>query len=241
MSEELVRRRELDVAPYVGEELRQLRLDGRDDHHLFGQPPEQRLGPQNAVFAEAGDDLRQLGQLLHREAFGDALGAEGDLDVLAPAAQPVADLLADPREDGAAQDEELSVAQVRQVALQHRSHRVELGVQVTIDRRADDDHHRVGLRDGSGVERERELAGLQGPLQRLFRSLFLERHLPVADGAHRRRVDVERADRGAAIGQRDRQRQPDVAESADDDRVVLHGFFPAGSFSRMNCRLSSMM
>ena len=79
--EELVRRGELDVAPDVGEDLGQLRLERRETKDRPGDLAKELLGHRDALLVAARDDLRQLGKLLHGLALGHALGTERDVNV----------------------------------------------------------------------------------------------------------------------------------------------------------------
>ena len=78
--EELVRDRELHVAPGVGEQLRQLGFLGRRPDRLAGELPEQRGRAFGGAVVVRADDLRQRVELLERVALGDPLRAERHVD-----------------------------------------------------------------------------------------------------------------------------------------------------------------
>ena len=99
------------------------------------------------AFGARRHDLRELEELGHRLALGDALGAERDVDVEAEPLDQALHHRGDARVHGAAQHEELAVGEARGDVLDRRLDRVEVGVEVLVDRRADDDHDRVGVAD----------------------------------------------------------------------------------------------
>ena len=101
--------------------------------------PNSSLGHRDGLLVAARDDLRQLGQLLHRLALGDSLGTERDVKVHArQPATSASDLLGGARVDGASQDEALAVDQVGQKLDEEAADRVESRVEVLVDWSADD-------------------------------------------------------------------------------------------------------
>ena len=169
------------------------------------------------------DDLRQAEQLGHRLALGDALGAERDVDVDALLGQQRLGPGGDAGVDRAAQHDQLARAHVLRAVEDRLGHRMRIRVEMPVDRGADDDDDRVGLTDDLRDRCSR-------PAGRCARARSSISAAPSSMNGILRRVDrvdrlgVHVIDRGVepTIGERDRQRQADVAASADDDDVVLH-------------------
>ncbi len=88
-----------------------------------------------------------------------------------------------------------------------------------VDGCADDQDDRVGPRDRARVGGQLQAAGGQQPLEQFLRALLQERDVARLDLSDLRGVDVVDANLVAAVGKRQRQRQPDVAAAADDDQV----------------------
>ena len=109
---ELVRRRELDVAPRVREQLGQLGLFGLEVHDVVGQVAEQLAGTLERTRRPRRDDLGELEELDHRLAFGDALRAERHVDVEPEIGDQPLHHRGDTGVHGAAQHEELAGVQV---------------------------------------------------------------------------------------------------------------------------------
>ena len=163
-----------------------------------------------------------VAELLERLALGDALGAEGDVDIDAePLDQPLHHR-GDTGIDGAAQHEELAVAQVARDLVDRPVDRAQVGVVVLVDRRADDDDDVLGLRHRGGVEGGGEEPGLACGGEDLGRARFDEGHLTRVHrldgfGAHVVERDVQ-----TASGEGEPQREPDTPATPHDGDVE-HG------------------
>src|SRR5262249_34855137 len=134
-------------------------------------------------------------------------------------------LLRRARVHGAAEDERLSVAKMLGELSQHLVEEREVGIEMLVDRRADDDDHEV-----SGSERGRSRADLErlaeNVAELVFGTLFAEGHFAGADRFDRALVDVVDVD-VVIVREDDAERQPDMAAASDDDDVlafeVRHG------------------
>ena len=158
-----------------------------------------------------------------RLALGDALRAERHVDVEAEPGEQLLDQGGDARVDGAAQDEELAVAEVVGAPRQRPGDRALVGVEVLVDRGADhDDDVLGGAHDGRVGGGDQPLVR-DRPFQHRLRTGLGERHAAVADLPHRGRVDVVDRDIRAPAGEGDRQRQPDVAAPADNHHIACKG------------------
>ena len=100
---------------------------------------EQGLGPLGGRVRVGADDLGQGAELLEGVALGDPLRAERHVDAAAALGEVLGDVAGRARIDGAAQDDERAVAQVRRDLvdgpLEDRHRRPE----ELVDRRPDDD------------------------------------------------------------------------------------------------------
>src|SRR4029079_2281227 len=91
------------------------------------------------LIVAASDDLRQLNELSHGAALGDPLGTERNMDAPPSRAQQRVDLLSGPRIDGAPKNDALAVDEIWNRAEEEAADCVERGVEVLVNRRADDD------------------------------------------------------------------------------------------------------
>ena len=174
------------------------------------------------------DDLRQRVELLERVALGDPLRAERHVDPRAALGEMLRDVLGRARVDGAAQDDEGAVAEVRRDLvdglLEDRHRRAE----ELVDRRADDDDELLGPFDHRAVRAEAEPAGREDLAQQLVGAVLHERHLAGGDPVEGRLVRVVDADAQAGLGEGEAQGQADVAAAAEDDDVEVGGFRSVG-------------
>ena len=136
---ELVRDGELDVAPGVGEELRQLGLFGGGADRLGRQVTEQRGGALAAASSSAPTICGSVVQLLDRVPLGDALRAERDVD-RSPGRRRRCHVCGRARVDRAAEDDQRAVAKMRGDWSTARSKIVIDGSEELVHGRADDDH-----------------------------------------------------------------------------------------------------
>ena len=192
-----------------------------------GQPAEQCRGPLGTRWGTGRDDLRQGVELLHRLALGDALGAERDRHVDVEPGHHRLDQRSDAGVDGGAQDQQLAVAEVLVAHLEGPRDRLWVGVEVLVDRGADDDDHALGLAHDGGVGRGDEAALGPYPTQDVGSTRLAEGQLAGVDQRRRLTRSGRRSTRSRRLGERDRERQPDVATPADDRDVtrkagVLH-------------------
>ena len=123
---------------------------------------EQRLGPLGGRVGVGADDLRQRAELLERVALGDPLRAERDVDAAAALGEVLGDVAGRARVDGAAQDDQRAVAQVRRDLVDGLLEDRHRWAEELVDRRADDDDELVGPRDHRAVGAELEPAGRRG-------------------------------------------------------------------------------
>ena len=130
---------------------------------LLASVPNSAVARSAARVVVRADDLRQRVELLERVALGDPLRAERDVDAAAALGEVLGDVAGRARVDGAPQDDQGAVAEVRRDLvdglLEDRHRRAE----ELVDRRADDDHEVVGPLDHRAVRAEREPAGRRGP------------------------------------------------------------------------------
>ena len=161
-----------------------------------------------------------------RLALGDALGAEGHVDVETESGDQPLDDRGHARVHRAAQHEELPVGQAVGDLLDRGVHRAEVGVEVLVDRRADHHHDVLGAPDGLPVERGLQPAGGERRPQRLGGAGLDERHFARVHGVDGVGPHVVERDLEAAAGERQPERQADAATSAHDRDVVRlhHGF-----------------
>ena len=154
-----------------------------------------------------------------RLALGDALGAERHVDVEPePRDQPLDDR-GDTRVDGAAEHEELTVAEMRGDLVDGTVDGTQVGVVVLVDRRADHDHDVLGVGDRSRVEGGGEEAVVAGRGEHLGRARLDEGHPTRVHGVHGVVADVVERDVQPATGEGKPQWEPDAAAPPDDRDV----------------------
>ena len=181
------------------------------------------------LLGAARDDLGQLEQLHQGLALGDALRAERHVDRLARLAQAPLDDRGDPGIHGAAEDEDLAVAEMVEHLLDRPQDEPRVRVEVLVDRRAHDDHDVLGRRHHGRVVARLEPARGQDFLQQRVGTGLEERHLRGAYPVDRARVAVVEHHRTPGVGQGEPEREPDVAAPAHDHDVLGeagHGPFP---------------
>ena len=170
-----------------------------------------RQRPGHSARRPGGHDLWQRAQLLHCPTLGDPLGAEGDVNGLAqPIDQPLHHA-SDPREHRAAQDDELSIHQVLRHTLDGSHDRLRIRVEMLVDRRADDDDHAFRHADGARLRRGSESSGDKSPVEDLLGADLAVGHHTGGDQADSHFVGVVEGYPEAGIGQRQAQRQADMA------------------------------
>ena len=226
--EELVRDRELHVAPGVGEQLGQLRFLGRGPDRLAGEDPEQLARPVGRAVVVGADDLGQRVELLERVALGDPLRAERDVDGAAALGQVLGDVAGRARVDGAAKRDQGALAQVRRDLVDRLLEDRHRRSQELVDRRADDDDEVVRPLDHRAARAERQPTGGQDLAQQLVGTGLEERHLAGGDPVERGLVGVVDADPQAGLGEGEAQGQADMAAATEDDDVEIRGPFGHG-------------
>ena len=217
--EQLVRGRELDVAPGVREQLRELGFLGLEVHDVVREGVEQLRGALERTVRAGRDDLRELEELDHRLALGDALRAERHVDVEPETRDQALDHGGDARVHGAPQHEQLAVDEARRDLLDRALHRVEIRVEMLVDRRADHDHDVLGVSHRRRVGRCPQPSGVEDLAQNLVRSRLVEREGAVVHEGDRLRIHVEQRDVETAIGQRQPEREADVPATTHDRGV----------------------
>src|ERR1051325_3464969 len=88
-----------------------------------------------------------------------------------------------------------------------------------------------GSRNVVRVRREQQQSLVQRLSQQRFGPVFDEGHLAAPDELHHGGVEIVDDDALPCSGERQRERQPDVARSADDAYIVIVLFHRAGSFA----------
>ena len=115
----------------------------------------------------------------------------------------------------------LAVAQVVEQALDRVQHELRIGVEVLVDRRADDDHDVLGVRtrsSGSMVASSRSVA--TRPLEHLV-GVALSKNgiLPARTVSTALASTSNSVDREAGVGEHETERQPHVATAADNHNI----------------------
>ena len=224
---ELVDERDVDRAEDVLEELRQLGCLGRRDRvHRVDRRRVERDGGGGRALVDPADDLRHG---LRRPVLAtrvDALGGEGEVEVLAggeaaPALEDRLDLL--PRRARVRrrlEHDEMALAKARGDLLRRRHEDAQIGLALAGQRRRERDEDRVGVAQLVVVGRRGDEAGLDERPQNLRRDV-LDVALPGVELRDAIGVDVDEQHGGAGIGEGASERQADVAR-ADDGDVALH-------------------
>ena len=223
-----VRERERRVAEDVGPDLRELGLHGGCLHDRCTERGERARGVLGRSLADATDDARERRNLLEEPARGDPLGGVSDVHVVA-GAQPAAllqvpgDELRRARRDRRAQDQRVTRAQVREQVIDHGSDAAQVALQMRERRGPDGDHDVVRGRGLSRAVRELEPAGLGDALQQRLGAGLLERHPTRSDRFEDRLVVVDPEHAQPAVGEAQREREPDATETDDRYRpTVFH-------------------
>ena len=217
---ELIDRGELQIAPGVGHQLADLGFHRLHLDQLGAEASEQFLHSLEGRVVERTDDLRQRTKLLQALPLRHALRAEGDADLLAGILEMTLQVRAHAGEDGRAQHQHLTVAEVRQTVLDRPVERPQRRVQVRIDRRADDHHHELAFGQPLGRGRQFEASARQHLGQQLVGAVLQERHPPGAHLLHLRAVEIDDQRPQTGIGERQSQRQADMAATADHRHVT---------------------
>ena len=221
--EELIRDRELHVAPGVGEQLRELRFLGGRLQDLHVEPFEHPPSALERHLRARSDYLRQVSNFVERVAFGDPLRAKGDIHLDAVRLESLLDEFGRTRVDRASQDDESSGLQVRHHlidgALVHPHRRIH----ELIDRRADHHHDHRRATDRLWLAAEIEAAGGKQPGEQLVGAPFHERHLAGAHPLDLVGIGIVNADPVAGFRKAQRQRQSNVAAATDHDHVQVRG------------------
>ena len=221
---ELVGNGELHVAPRVGQQLRELGLQRCRPHDSHAQRLEEAARLLETAVRRRADQLRQAADLLQRVPLRNSLRTEDHLHVEPRRPQPPLHGLRRAGEDCRPQDDKAAVAKVRHQVVQDAVEHTNRWVHELVDWRADDKDHRVGSGQQAGIRRQLEAAAGQDLLEEGLRPVLQERHTARADLGDLGGVDIVDPDPVAAVRQRERKRQADVAAAADDDDVQgVHG------------------
>ena len=222
---ELERERDVDGAEGVLVQLHQLGGLGRGDavQALAGVAQHAR-GARRALLRDAAQHTRGLQLLVVAHAGVDPLGGERHEHVLTDPQTALGERLGEQLAGGAhvrgrGQHQRLPGTGVAHDRGARLTQDPRVGPQLLVDGRGHADQHQVG-----GVERL-DAVGEHEPVARqvvaqvaLFRLQQLG--LPIADRAQAGAADVDPDDPAAGAPQRDRGRQPDVAEPDDGDDGV---------------------
>ena len=154
-------------------------------------------------------------------ALGDALRAEREVHSAAACLEVAGDELARAGVDGAPEDDEGAVSQVRGDLLDGPLEDGHRRAEELVDRRADDDDHLLRAAEDLGVRREHEPAGRDEGGQQLVGAVLHERHLARCDAVEGRLARVVDADAQPGLGEGKAQRQADMAAAAEDDEVEV--------------------
>ena len=167
------------------------------------------------------DDLGQRPQLLERVTLRDPLRAEGDVDVPASLHEPLGDELRRARIDRAPQHDQAALTDVRRDLddrlLEDRHRRS----QELVHRRPDDDEQAVGATHHRWIGAQLQPAGIEHSRQQLVGAVFAEGHLAAPDPVELRSIDVVDPDPPARVGERKRQREPDVAPAPQHHEIEV--------------------
>ena len=158
-------------------------------------------------------------QLLEGMAFRDALGAERHVHGASGIGEVLGDIAGGPGIDGAPQDHERAVAQVRGDLVDRLLEDRHRWAQELVDRCPDDDNQTVGATDHRTVGAQLQPAGRQDLGEQLIGTGLEERHLAGGDAVERRLVRVIDADPQSGLGERQAQRQADMSAAAVRERV----------------------
>ena len=219
---QLVDERDVDAAEDVLEQLGHLGdlRRGDLDDRVHGEPVD--LGrAARALGGQPADDLRRRARRPVDAAGVDPLRREGQREV---AARPQPRALEDrgqlvarrPGVGRALEDDQLALAQPLGEALGGAEHRGQVGFAVLVQRRRQADQHRVDLPDLIPVGRRADQAGGGQGAQAVARDVLDVRPAGV-DLVDLGLDRIEAEDRDSRLGERRRQRKPDVAQTDDPD------------------------
>ncbi len=232
---ELVDGGELDVAPGVGHQLAQLGLDRLHLDELGREAREELAHRRQRLGVEGADDLRQRAELAQAVALRHPLGAEGDARCRAPSrAAAAAGARLVPGKTVLRRIRIWPSRRWSRAAVEHAVDGGEAGVEVLVDRRADDHHQECGTRliaSGRSSTRSR-------PVGSTRRSISSAPSSKKGISPARMLLDlgaVDVVDDGAQtrVGADQRERQADVAAAADDADVVGEGCRHGGEVQRV--------
>lgn len=173
---ELIGSGELDVTPGVGEELGEFGLDAAGDDDLAGEIAEEIGDLISGIFVVTGDDLRQLVELFHGLAFQDALARKTDLDTGDALLQPATEVAGGSGKDGAAQNQNLILVQIFADGTEEAPEIFVNGVQMGVDRGADDDDNKLCVADATGGGAGEE-GFMDAAIEKFFATTLHEGHL----------------------------------------------------------------
>ncbi len=212
--EELVRDRELEVAPGIRHELDELGLEGLQADDLRGDRGEDFVGRLESVLVEGGNDLGERLDLVQRLPFGHAFRAERDLQTGSFVFEPAVEVFGRPREERGAHDDQCVGRDVIGVGVEDAQHVRQLRLEMLVDRRAGDEHDDIGALELDPLGRSLQPA-LERELQLGFTTLFDEGKFASVDPVDRVLVDIDECDLGPGKSEFDPQREPDMPATAD--------------------------
>src|SRR5882672_10473283 len=97
----------------------------------------------------------------------------------------------------------------------------DIGVMEFIDRRANGQHNKRGLRYTFRIGRKSEPAAGENFLQKRFAALFEKRQTPGCDCLERRLINIQDQCLETAVGKYERERDTDVASAPDHTNVAI--------------------
>ena len=113
-------------------------------------------------------------------------------------------------------------AQQRQQVVDRRAHLAQVALDVRERRRPDRDHDVVRAGRVGRAVAQLEASGGGDAVEQLLGAGLLERHPAGANRLEHRRIVVDPEHAQPAVGEAQRQRQPDAAEADDRDGPVTH-------------------
>ncbi len=186
---------------------------------------EQGLGSLGCPIRIGADDLRQAAELLERVTLGDPLRTEHDVDPAASLGEVLGDVFGRARVDGAAQDDEGPVPEMRRDLVDGALEDGHRRAEELVDRRADDDDHGLGPIQDRRIVGQLEPTGRQELGEERVGTRLEERHPAGLDHLDGPGVRVEDPDPKARLGEHEAQRQTDVTAAAEHhDIKIVQGF-----------------
>ena len=172
--------------------------------------------------ADRADDARKRVDLLQELARRDPLGHVRDVHVDAGAQAALAlevagDELGRAGRDRGAQHDRVAGPQVRQQVVERGADVAHVDLDVAERGRAEREHDRVGLRRVGDSVGGLEAPGRVDALDQLVGAGLLERHAAGGDGLQALWIVVDPEHGEAAVGERQREREADAAETDDRD------------------------